>query len=109
MGVCSQEGPAHFQSQFGQHTFQVLDGMWLLCEQCSLRKWIFFFFFKLSVIIYEWASQVMLVVKNPPANAGDLRDKGSIPGSERSSRRQPTPVFLPGESHGQRAWRAAVH
>ena len=22
---------------------------------------------------------------------------------------QPTPVFLPGESHGQRAWRAAVH
>ena len=22
---------------------------------------------------------------------------------------QPTPVFLPGESHGQRAWRATVH
>ena len=26
------------------------------------------------------ASQVVLVVKNPPANAGDLRDLGSIPG-----------------------------
>ena len=26
------------------------------------------------------ASQVALVVKNPPANAGDLRDMGSIPG-----------------------------
>ena len=30
------------------------------------------------------ASQVALVVKNPPANAGDLRDTGSIPGSGRS-------------------------
>ena len=31
-----------------------------------------------------WASQVALVVKNPPANAGDARDTGSIPGSGRS-------------------------
>ena len=31
-----------------------------------------------------------LVVKNPPANAGDIRDMGSIPGSERS----------PGGGHG---------
>ena len=31
------------------------------------------------------ASQVALVVKNPPANAGDLRDVVSIPGSVRSS------------------------
>ena len=30
------------------------------------------------------ASQVVLVVKNPPANAGDLRDTGSIPGLGRS-------------------------
>ena len=28
------------------------------------------------------ASQVTLVVKNPSANAGDIRDAGSIPGSE---------------------------
>ena len=26
------------------------------------------------------ASQVVLVVKNPPANAGDIRDAGSTPG-----------------------------
>ena len=32
-----------------------------------------------------WASQVVLVVKNPPANAGDVRDTGLIPGSGRSS------------------------
>ena len=29
-------------------------------------------------------SQVALVVKNPPANAGDIRDMGSIPGWGRS-------------------------
>ena len=28
--------------------------------------------------------QVVLVVKNPPANAGDIRDAGLIPGSGRS-------------------------
>ena len=42
------------------------------------------------------ASQVVLVVKNPPANAGDLRDGVlKIPWSRAW---QPTPVFLPGES-----------
>ena len=29
-------------------------------------------------------SKVMLVVKNPPANSGDVRATGSIPGSGRS-------------------------
>ena len=33
---------------------------------------------------------MLLVVKNPPANAGDVRDTGSIPGSGRS----------PGEGNG---------
>ena len=33
-----------------------------------------------------WASRVVLVVKNLPANAGDARDVGSIPGSGRSHR-----------------------
>ena len=32
----------------------------------------------------HWTSLVMLVVKNPPANAGDVRDSGLIPGSGRS-------------------------
>ena len=31
-----------------------------------------------------WTSQGTLVVKNPPDNAGDLRDAGSIPGLGRS-------------------------
>ena len=58
------------------------------------------------------ASQMALVINNPPANAGDLRDVGSIPKLRRS----------PGERHGnplqcsclenlvdRGAWRATVH
>ena len=36
----------------------------------------------------QGASQVALVVTNPPANAGDLRDEGSIPGSGISLREE---------------------
>ena len=38
-----------------------------------------------SHVIYLWASQVALVIKNLPANAGDRRDTGSIPGLGRSA------------------------
>ena len=34
--------------------------------------------------MYVWASPGGSVVKNPPANAGDARDMGSIPGFRRS-------------------------
>ena len=34
--------------------------------------------------IASWASQVALVVKNPPANAGDVREMGLVLRSERS-------------------------
>ena len=48
-------------------------------------------------------SQVVPVLKNLPAKVGDRRDVGSIPGSGRSPERgHSNPVFLPGESHGQR-------
>ena len=46
------------------------------------------------------------VVKNLPANAGDARDMGSIPGLGRSSaggNGTPLQYFLPGKSHGQRS------
>ena len=61
---------------------------------------------------YSQASQVALAVKNPPANAGDLRVVGSIPDSGRS----------PGGGHStplqctclenpldRGAWRAVAH
>ena len=38
----------------------------------------------------SWASQLVLVVKNLPASAGDVRDAGSIPGLGR----------YPGGEHG---------
>ena len=45
------------------------------------------------------------MVKNPPANAGDTGDAGSIFRSGRipgEGKWQPTPVFLPEKSHGER-------
>ena len=53
----------------------------------------------------KFASQVEIVVKNSPANAGDIRDSGSILGSGRSSGEgHGNPLqFLPGESHVQRS------
>ena len=63
-------------------------------------------------LIYLYNSQVTLVVKNPPAYAGDLRDMDLIPGSGR----------CPGGGHGnplqyswlenpldRGAWLATVH
>ena len=44
------------------------------------------------------------MVKSPPANTGDAKDMGSVSGLGRSpgvKNGQPTPVFLPGKSHGQ--------
>ena len=38
------------------------------------------------------------MVKNLPANAGDVRDAGSVPGwKEPLEEAQPTPALLPGE------------
>ena len=34
----------------------------------------------MHMCVFVWASQVTLVVKNLPANAGDIREKGLIPG-----------------------------
>ena len=64
------------------------------------------------LIVALRASQVALVVKNLPANAGDIRDEGSIPGSGRA----------PGEGNGnslrysclgnpidRAAWQAIAH
>ena len=51
------------------------------------------------------ASQMVLVVKNPPANAEDIRDEGSIPGSRRSpggGHDNPLQYSCLGESHGQK-------
>ena len=53
-----------------------------------------------------WASQEALEVKNLPANIGNIKRCRFNPWVRKIPRRrawQPTPVFLPGESHGQRS------
>ena len=50
--------------------------------------------------------EVVLVVKNPPANAGDVRDVGSIPGSGRSpggGHGSPLQCSCLEKAHGQRS------
>jgi len=57
-------------------------------------------------MVWGGRREVALVVKNLFDNAGGVRDMGSIPGLERcpgGGHGQPTPIFLPGESHGQRS------
>ena len=60
----------------------------------------------------KWASQVALVVKNPPANAGDARDMGSIPGLRRfpgGGHGNPLQYFCLENPKDRRAWQATVH
>ena len=63
--------------------------------------------------VSEWqASQVVLVVKNPPVNSGDAGDQGLIPGSGRSStegNRNPLQYSCLEISMHRRTWRATIH
>ena len=65
-----------------------------------------------KILLGNWAVLVVIVVRNPPANAGDVREVGSIPGLGRS----------PGGGHGNSlqdsclenpmdrgAWQTTVH
>ena len=66
----------------------------------------------LGLGVGEVASQVSLVVKNPPASAGGTRDTGSIPGSGRSpGGGDGNPLQYSGlENFMDRgAWRATIH
>ena len=57
-----------------------------------------------------WATQVVLVVKNPLTIAGDARDADLIPRLGRWIRKwQPTPVFLPRKFHGQKSLAGYSH
>ena len=62
--------------------------------------------------MYQGASQVALMVKNPPANAGDIGDLGSIPGLRRSpgvGLGSPLQCSCLENPMDRRAWWAAVH
>ena len=60
----------------------------------------------------RWASQVVLMVKNSPANAGDVRDTDSIPGSGRSpegGHATHSGILAWRIPMDRGAWRATVH
>ena len=61
---------------------------------------------------YNWASQVVLVVKNLPANAGDIQDMSLIPGLGRSpsgGHANPLQYSCLENPMDRRAWWAIVH
>ena len=65
-----------------------------------------------SYLMQLCASQVVLVVKNPPASAGDIRDTGSVPVSRRSPGRGNTNPFQYScleNPMDKGAWQATVH
>ena len=58
------------------------------------------------------SSQVVLMVKNPPAKAGDLRDAGLVPGSGRSpggGHSNPPQYSFLQNPMDRGSWRAIVH
>ena len=59
-------------------------------------------FFFLNFLFCTGACQVVLVIKDPPASAGDIRDVGLIPGSGRSPE-APRFSILAWRSHGHRS------
>ena len=60
----------------------------------------------------RWTSQLVLMAKNLPANAGDVRDEGSIPGSRRSTgggHGNPLQYFCLENPTDRGVWRVTVH
>ena len=55
---------------------------------------------------HNWASQVVLEVKNPPPSAGDIRDASSIPGGRHGNPLQYSCLENPMD---RGAWWAMVH
>ena len=64
------------------------------------------------IYLVEILSHMGLVVKNPPANAGDIRDMGLIPGSGRShgeGNGNPLQYSCLKNSMDRGVWQATVH
>ena len=74
----------------------VINSIWVMCP-----PWILLYKDTRKYGLLRWLSS-----KESAYNAGDTGDTGSVPESETSPGGrawQPPPVFLPGESHGQRS------
>ena len=68
--------------------------------------------FKMGLEIRQEASQEAIVVKNPPDNAGDIKDAGSVPGLGRSpggGNDNPLQYSCLEKPMDRGAWRATVY
>ena len=87
----------------------------LLLRACAAFCFSCCFWELIDLVLKACASQVVLVVKkkkNPPANAGDIRDMGSIPGLGRSpagGHDNPLQYFCLENPTARGAWKATVH
>ena len=87
--------PWHLKTNFLNTRVSVTYVLWILCY-----------------ILLEWVAQVALLVKNPPADAGDKRDLGLIPGSGRSpggGHYNPLQYSCQENPTDKGAWQASVH
>ena len=98
-------GPCNITSLSGSKesgydgTFEMLSPCW--DDPCS----------GFTVTVAAWSPFVTLVVKNPPANAEDIRDANSIPGLGRSPREgngKPLQYFCLGNPTDRGTWRDTV-
>ena len=95
-------------SQIFHNFMTLIVPMKCFIECSSICICLMFSFFRSPIISFCWSIVALgflggSVVKNPPANLGDA---GLIPWVKKISWRrkwQPTPVFLPGKSNGQRS------
>ena len=96
------------QSDEKEHVYCISDIS--ISIQSFTIKYDFSYSFSLEAL-YQ-AFQVALVIKNPPANAGDARDSGSIPALGRSpggGHDNPLQYSSLGNPVEREAWQATVH
>ena len=63
-------------------------------------------------LVYKWTSHVALVVRNLPANSGDIKDVDLVPGSGRSptgGHSNPLQYSCLENPMDRRAWKDTVH
>ena len=91
----------------GSHICLTLTKLWEKTLPALISRW-----GKLSEVTHCWGFTSDSVVKNPPANAGDIRDMGPIPGSGRSpgvGNDNSLQGSCLGNSKDRGIWQAIVH
>ena len=86
--------------------------VWAMNYAISVILHISWMFLCLHFKLASWSSQMELVVKNLPANAGDARDSGSIPESGRcpgGGHGSPLQYFCLENPMDRGTWQATVH